>query len=235
MIAAKPVLDPEHGTHESVWAPALQDLRPFDLSQVRSAAVLAPHPDDEVLALGGTMALLARASVPLTLIAVTDGEASHPGVAGLAERRAREREEALARLACEPHLVRLHISDGQVASAVGLTRMFESALHGTTHVFAPLELDGHPDHDAVGEAARVATASLGATLVRYAVWAWHWAQPKLLPLDRAAIVELPDDVRRQKRRALAAYRSQTEVVAGTRILSPAMLAHFDRTFETVFV
>ena len=34
----------------------------------------------------------------VVVVAVTDGESSHPGVAGIADLRARERDEALARL-----------------------------------------------------------------------------------------------------------------------------------------
>ena len=40
--------------------------------------VIAAHPDDEVLGVGGTMAVLAAGGAQLRLIAVTDGEASHP-------------------------------------------------------------------------------------------------------------------------------------------------------------
>ena len=45
-----------------------------------SVAMVAAHPgDDEVLGVGGTIAMLAAAGVRLRLIAITDGEASHPG------------------------------------------------------------------------------------------------------------------------------------------------------------
>jgi hypothetical protein len=37
--------------------------------------------------------------------------------------------------------------------------------------------DGHPHHNSRGEAARRATISTGADMLRYAVWACHWARP----------------------------------------------------------
>ena len=39
--------------------------------------VVAPHPDDEVFGIGGTLALAAAAGADVAVLAVTDGEASH--------------------------------------------------------------------------------------------------------------------------------------------------------------
>jgi LmbE family N-acetylglucosaminyl deacetylase len=62
--------------------------------------VVAAHPDDEVLGVGGTMAMLAARGVRLRLIAITDGEASHPGAdpAVIAQTRINESADALDRL-----------------------------------------------------------------------------------------------------------------------------------------
>ena len=65
--------------------------------------VVAPHPDDEILAAGGLMRWTAHHQREVVVVAVTDGEASHAssdrvGAAELREWRARERTEALARL-----------------------------------------------------------------------------------------------------------------------------------------
>jgi LmbE family N-acetylglucosaminyl deacetylase len=43
---------------------------------------------------------------------------------------------------------------------------------------APWRHDGHPDHDAAGRAATIASAAAGAPLLQYLVWAWHWADPE---------------------------------------------------------
>ncbi|HEY0253594.1 MAG TPA: PIG-L family deacetylase, partial [Kofleriaceae bacterium] len=165
----------------------------------------------------------------------TDGEGSHPNVPGLAEIRAHERDAALMELGCQPRLVRLAIPDGAVWQATDLADRIARELAGVSHVFAPLEFDGHPDHDAVGTAARDASARTESTLVRYAVWAWHWARVDRLPFERSAAITLDGGVRDRKRRAINAYRSQITMFEGIRILYPAMLDHFARPFETVFV
>jgi hypothetical protein len=71
------------GTAEGRWRdwPRLRGLDPMAVDMARSAVVVAAHPDDEVLGLGGTLALPARSGARLRLIMVTDGEASHPPAA----------------------------------------------------------------------------------------------------------------------------------------------------------
>jgi LmbE family N-acetylglucosaminyl deacetylase len=78
--------------------------------------VVAAHPDDEVLGVGGTMASLAAAGARLRLIAVTDGEASHPDSdpAAVALTRTAESEAALCLLgAQEAEVVRLKLPDSR--------------------------------------------------------------------------------------------------------------------------
>jgi GlcNAc-PI de-N-acetylase len=69
------------GTAEGAWVSWLgsRHLPVADLGAWSSAVIVAAHPDDEILGAGGTMALLAAAGTRLRLVAVTDGEASHPG------------------------------------------------------------------------------------------------------------------------------------------------------------
>jgi hypothetical protein len=55
------------------------NARVLDLGQLgESVVVVAPHPDDESIACGGLIALLARRSVVVNVIIVTDGCGSHP-------------------------------------------------------------------------------------------------------------------------------------------------------------
>ena len=41
--------------------------------------VVSPHPDDDVLGCGGTLALASANGAALCILYVTDGAASHPG------------------------------------------------------------------------------------------------------------------------------------------------------------
>ena len=65
-----------------------------------SVAMVAAHPDDEVLGVGGTIAMLAAAGVRLRLIAITDGEASHPGADPAMLGQVRAAESAAASTCC---------------------------------------------------------------------------------------------------------------------------------------
>lgn len=234
------------GTSEQVWLPYLAglDLPALDLALAPDrVVVVAPHPDDEVLGVGGLLALLAAAGTQVHLIAVTDGEASNPGGSvapqELAVRRVEETRVALAALGVPARVERLALPDG---GAAGLEQPVLEALEPArgSWLLGPWEHDGHPDHDAVGRACRRAATSGGARLLAYPVWAWHWASPgdPRLPWSRALRVDLPAAVRRAKRRAVDAFQTQVRA-AGPRpedapVLPPALLSRFDRARETVF-
>ena len=231
------------GTDEAVWLPHLQALPPLDLTAVpHRVVVLAPHPDDEVLAVGGLLALLQGAGSRIELLAVTDGEASNPGgsiaPADLAVLRQAETAQALAALGLAASVTHLHLPDG---GATALERPTSDALilQPGDLLLAPWEGDGHPDHEAVGRAARQAAERDGAQLLAYPVWAWHWDTPGAgrLPLDRAARVELPLDIRVAKARAIEAFVTQTTAVGplpqDAPVLPAHVLARFRRPFEVV--
>ena len=233
------------GTPESTWlnAEALAHCAPLHFGPPGRVVVLAPHPDDEVLGVGGTLQLLAAAGWSVCVVAITDGEASHPGSpaarATLARIRAEERANALACLSLsEAEVVRLQVGDGLVTRASDLDERLAPHLRDASLCLSPWEHDGHPDHDATGLAARRACRTLGVPLLRYPVWAWHWASPEHLPWTSARKVPLPPEVQRAKRKAIAAYRSQIAPLGPApgeaAVLPPAVLARFERPFEILF-
>lgn len=69
------------GTPEDAWRdwPGLAQPPAGGLGHPGSLVVLAAHPDDEILGAGGVLSLPASAGSRLQLVAVTDGEAPHPG------------------------------------------------------------------------------------------------------------------------------------------------------------
>lgn len=220
------------GTPESVWAAAglpgslpLLELSGLD---ARRVVLIAPHPDDEVLGAGGTASLLAARGAQVHVVAVTDGEASHPGrAAELRRRRQTERAIALDRLGLGGASVhRLRQPDSGVDAAV-LSELLTPLVGPDDLVLAPWTGDGHPDHDACGRAA----AELPGRHCAYLVWAWHWATPADVPWERAGRVPLDATVRRAKVAAAEAFESQR---SGTDpILPPHVLARLLRADEVL--
>lgn len=235
------------GTPEDDWrhSQCLSKCAEGDSSSLGRVVVVSPHPDDEVLALGGTMRMLALAGSELTIVAVTDGEASHPRsvitARALAERRMAERAEALTILGLEgARVVRMTLPDGAVSAADDLVERIGELLGDADTVFAPWHHDGHPDHDAIGAASLIASEMLGKRILQYPVWAWHWARPDTddIPWPRAKRLPLTDDSVLTKRAGIAAFHSQVEPLGGVEedipILPDTVLEHFRRPFEVVF-
>lgn len=247
-FAHVPVADP--GTPERQWQRWGLSFPALDLSACERMVVVAPHPDDEVLGVGGLMALAVAAGTRVDVVAVTDGEGSHSSsrtVTAAELRRVRpiETERALAELGLTAPPVRLGIADGEVTRSESqvsdaLTEMLANR-HGSTWCVGPWEGDGHPDHDATGRACRAAAAATGATLVSYPVWMWHWAQPDDpdVPWQRARSIPLPEPVLAAKKAAVQHFSSQITSPPSEPDLSPVVPPHvLDRLLrgsETVFV
>ena len=210
----------------------------------RRVVVCAAHPDDEVLGVGGTIALLTGAGLQVHLVAVTDGEASHPGnpvvdARQLAAARVAESEHALAALgAGRTTTTRLGLPDSAVAAhETELTVLLGAAFAGADLVLATWTGDGHPDHEAVGRAALAAGGAAGIPVRQYPVWTWHWAVPgdPRVPWDRAEVVRLPPSVREAKRAAVGCFATQVQPLGpDPAVLPPEFLAHVDRDTEVVW-
>jgi LmbE family N-acetylglucosaminyl deacetylase len=229
------------GTGERTWSrwPGLRRAPVLNAAAWASAVILAAHPDDEVLGAGGVIALLAGAGSRLRLIAVTDGEASHPGhgdPAALARRRARERAGALMALgAADAEVLRLGLPDSALAGRESdIAAAIEDLTTGFDACLAPWQGDVHADHEAVGRAARQAAAPL----FFYPVWMWHWARPAdpRVPWPRAVRVPLPAAVADRKRAAIGCFASQLEPRASGAgpVLPPGFVNHFTRDYEVLF-
>ncbi|WBB71926.1 PIG-L family deacetylase [Micromonospora sp. WMMD1128] len=238
------------GTDETRWrtwtAPATWPTLTLDDPAWSSPPlVVAPHPDDEVLGVGGLVAMLADGP-GAEIAVVTDGEASHPGStvhsrAELAAIRRAETVTACGLLGVAPAAIdHLGHPDGGVDEAA-LTDTLTARLTPGRWCVTTWRGDGHPDHEAVGRAAAAACRRTGAMLLEFPVWTWHWAEPDdpEVPWHRARRVDLTGAARSAKRDAIDAFRSQVRPLgpdpADAAILPPHVLARFARPYETVLV
>lgn len=246
-------IGPDDGTSESQWAgcrrlAAVPTVQVSDLVPSGSrAVVVAPHPDDEVLAAGGLLALATQIGRAVAVVAVTDGTASHPGSRlwrpeRLAQERPRETLSALKTLGAYPQaLVRLAMPDGGLSSQEAeLAARLEALLRPVDVVFTTWQFDGHPDHEATGRAVLRACAAVGARCIEAPVWAWHWAAPgdERLPWKRARRLPMPEVVAQRKQEAVTAFASQTGADPSTGagpVLRPTTVARAARPFEMFFL
>lgn len=138
--------------------------------------VVAPHPDDEVLGAAMTMRWAHENGCRVSVIACTDGEASHGRSTAvtsreLRRRRAGERAEALGVLGLDPAVRRLGFPDGGVADHVAdLAEELAVRCGPGTAILVPWANDGHPDHEAVAEAGALAAERTQACLWQAPIW-----------------------------------------------------------------
>ncbi|KQP35462.1 PIG-L deacetylase family protein [Pseudorhodoferax sp. Leaf274] len=239
------------GTAERDWrawlrAQPLPEVQAGQLVRpLQRAVVVAPHPDDEVLMVGGLLAQLAHLARRAVVVAVTDGEASHAGSrrwtpAALARQRKDETDAALRALGLHASVLRLGLADGGVAAQAGrLARRLQALLTPDDVVFTTWMFDGHPDHEACARATRAAAAVRGARLYEVPVWGWHWAPVGAvqMPWDRGRLLALPADALARKRAAVRAFASQWQRdpdCPHTPVLRPSTLERVERPFEVLF-
>ncbi|WTW91982.1 PIG-L family deacetylase [Streptomycetaceae bacterium NBC_01309] len=238
------------GTPEAAWRSwgRLGELPRVVPDPAGGMVVIAAHPDDEVLGVGGLMARVLENGRRLRVVLLTDGDASHPGgpltPADLAQLRARESERALGALAPGApavEIARLGLPDTAVVEHEGVAvAALGGLLAGYELCLAPWSHDLHADHEAAGRIAARACRATGTQLAEYPVWMWHWAVPDdcRVPWERAVRVDLAPEHVARKERALGCFASQiAPLLPGDDdrvILPPEELAHFGRPFEVLF-
>lgn len=215
--------------------------------------VVAAHPDDEALGCGGTIALLRQAGLPISVLILTDGAASHPGSVRyppsvLGALRQAESLAGLGHLGVEPEqVVFLGLADGAVPEAdtregklaVDLVHRAVQGWQGLHTVLCPWRRDPHGDHRAAWSLVTAALAT-GASVVRrleYPIWSMVHPAPHEIPEPGEASVFRVDTggVREQKHAAVMAHRSQTtgliDDAAISKCLTEEVLAIFARPCE----
>jgi LmbE family N-acetylglucosaminyl deacetylase len=203
--------------------------RPYQL-RTGPCIIFAPHQDDETLGCGALIARKRNEGLPVHVIFLTDGSASHPGHPQVSTEQVGDlrRREALAALAilgvesCAIHF--LNEPDGTLNNLppgreAGLVSRLAGliTLIGPAEIFLPCSSDGSSEHDAAFELIQAALARAGS---RPDVWqypVWSWWNPGLL-IERmifqgGSCVQPAEDYQLIKTRALSRYRSQLEPLA----------------------
>lgn len=203
----------------------------------RSCLVLAPHPDDETLGCGATIARKLAGGAEVRVVIATDGRYSHRSDQispdQLAELRAAETAEACARLGLPPSALVLlgheeltleitpDLLVGEILEQLNDARPDE--------ILVTSRWDWHPDHRALARVARAAAyrADAPCTVAEYPIWLWAdgpwkasrasaaalrrgWRSPWLV---RPELVST-DGFLETKRHALDAYRTQLSNLTG---------------------
>ncbi len=237
MSNARTFTHKENGTEESTWlldsrwdgVPrlGLKDL----LEPHPNVVLLAPHPDDETLALGGTLADLADRAATVTVVVATHG-GSGPGST---ERRI-EAERAIAILGAHIKTVWWNLPDGDLHNSVAeMTERLLELVDAQTLLLAPIECDGHSDHEALAAAAEAVARDRDAALLQYPIWLWHWATPDDIDWTRLRTVAPSLRALIAKGAAIDCYTSQLASPDGYPVIGPAVYARARRVMETVFV
>ena len=181
-----------------------------------SLLVVAPHPDDEVIAAGGLIHRMRALGRRVRVVVVSDGRASHPSSRlyrpdALAALRRSESLAALASLGVGRESIHFcDFPDGQSAhweSMSGPLARLAGAVFGTFDlVCLPSAEDNHADHRKTRDLARRFLAGSGLTL-SYTVWPSEDRPPS----DRTPAVHRMDRATRAaKAAALRLYKTQVD-------------------------
>jgi len=204
--------------------------RPLPLDAARPFVVFSPHPDDETLGCGGTIALLCRSRVDVRIVFVTDGSQSHPShptisPGEIASIRCAEAQRATESLGVGAGAVSfLGARDGMLALLDGgdsdrLAAQIKEVLEQMQPeaILLPCRLDGSSEHEAVFALVNraLAESSVKARIYEFPVWSLWSPQFLLRNLFTYAKVWRSDisKVHEMKLRALACYPSQAYPLA----------------------
>jgi LmbE family N-acetylglucosaminyl deacetylase len=241
----------EESTSEFAWRQSfyLMGLTELSLGTPNLAVVLAPHPADESLGLGGTMSELLSKGTTVIVVTATDGPRSRPSDLSFVRDTSRSRRlngtrAAINALGEEQRgnvlNVQLHLPFGNLAGVETELEEHVGRFLGPNDVcFSTWELDGHPDREAAGRAARRASVDAGARHLQFPIDLWNWGSidDPTLPWRDAHRVSLGADDLARKRQAIACYGSEPELsdkFGCTEMMSSNVLAHFQRSFEVIF-
>ena len=235
-----------------------EEVRRLETIKVTSfgpSIIVAPHPDDETLGCGGTVALLKREGISVHFLFVSDGTMSHPNSKKYPPEKLRalreaEALEAVKTLGGQYNDIRyLAFPDRSVPEkqspffemAVRIMERYITDIAPET-IFVPWQNDPHPDHRATWQivSEAVSRLNLKPRIVEYPIWLWEMGSAEdinLISKKKFVCVDI-SEVLDIKKLALSAHTSQlTDLIDddpnGFR-LSQDVISHFDHQREVFF-
>lgn len=222
-----------HSTSELFPRATLKPVSPFrnhdnhgaiPVTELGPILIASPHPDDETLGCGGLIAHCAMLACPVTVLAMTNGEASHPGDAmwreKLGEIRRQEQRNALKTLGLsDPDIIPLELPDGGLDH---LDQDQHERLHklildvirsrGIRTLFVPAVDDCHADHRVTARLlAKVVLSHPVGYFFSYQIWPPEIRASQVSANEREYAHDISDLVG-LKRSAIHQHRSQLSAV-----------------------
>lgn len=187
--------------------------------------IVGPHPDDQELGMGGTIALLASQGHKVLLLDMTNGE---PTPHGSVEIRTKEAEEAARQLSAPGNPVArvlLGLPNRYVEHSIVARHQVAGVIraHQAQIVFIPFAEDAHPDHRAVTRIVEDARFDAKLTKVDmptppgmkagppiYPKWLFYYYATHLRIVPQPSFLVDTSAFTAQKAAAIRAYKSQFE-------------------------
>ena len=150
--------------------------------------IIAPHPDDETLGVGGLIAFKKEKKVPVKVIFFTSGEASHISCCNISKEDVASvrRQQALGATAYlglnSGEIVWQDLQDGKIpcdgesrfgGSVRDLAEIFQN--EKPAEIYCPHPNDGWADHRAATEIilSAVQVSRIETRIIYYIIWAWY--------------------------------------------------------------
>jgi LmbE family N-acetylglucosaminyl deacetylase len=191
----------------------LPTFTPFDLhafqSNPRNVLVVSPHPDDDVIGLGGTMALLAKRGIDVFSLYVTDGSSPVLKHNRIHLMRQKEALNALRIIEARGGIFLKHQTlflpdTGNRAMIEEIKAVLEFFMPGTVYVASPFER--HKTHVQVSDLTIKAIRQIKSYSPRmwgYHVWGGFYGLPRTRAVDISKVIEV-------KKKAIRKHKSQIQ-------------------------
>ncbi len=173
--------------------------------------VAGPHPDDQEIGMGGTIAKLVTQGHDVLLLDMTSGE---PTPLGTPEIRAKESATAAEILGVKRTTINLpnRFVEHSISARHGVAAVIRE--HQAEIIFAPYFEDAHPDHVATSRIvedarfdAKITTIDLAGEPI-YPKWLFYYYCSHLRIVPNPSFLIDTTGFSQQKREAIVAYESQ---------------------------